>query len=182
MIDLDELRKITTSKKKIQLAISKSFRCHDQDVLNIICKNKIRYLSQRWNTLMDWREVGRCRMDILKMAPRKLFEEYSEARKKPCIVHFAGYQKPWDVADCDFSEYFWKYASDSPYYTRLIYHIRRCLEDEVNVPAPVSQVENLEEKESFVRRLSAVFFPYKSRRREILKKVVKSSYIFDGRN
>ena len=65
----------------IQLAVSKSFRCHDQDVLNIICKNKIRYLSQRWNTLMDWREVGRCRMDILKMAPRKLFEEYSEARK-----------------------------------------------------------------------------------------------------
>lgn len=182
VIDLDELRKITTSKKMIQLAVSKSFRCHDQDVLNIICKNKIRYLSQRWNTLMDWREVGRCRMDILKMAPRKLFEEYSEARKKPCIVHFAGYQKPWDVADCDFSEYFWKYASDSPYYTRLIYYIRRCLEDEVNVPAPVSQVENLEEKESFVRRLSAVFFPYKSRRREILKKVVKSSYIFDGRN
>ena len=56
---------------------------------------------------------------------------------------------------------------------RLIYHIRRCLEDEVNVLAPVSQVENLEEKESFVRRLSVVFFPYKSRRREILKKVVK---------
>ena len=173
VIDLDELRKIATSKKMIQLAVSKSFRCHDQDVLNIICKNKVRYLSQRWNTLMDWREVGRCRMDILKMAPRKLFEEYSEARKKPCIVHFAGYQKPWDVADCDFSEYFWKYASDSPYYTRLIYHIRRCLEDEVNVPAPVSQVENLEEKESFVRRLSVVLFPYKSRRREILKKVVK---------
>ena len=78
-----------------------------------------------------------------------------------------------EIDNCDFSEYFWKYASDSPYYTRLIYHIRRCLEDEVNVLAPVSQVENLEEKESFVRRLSVVFFPYKSRRREILKKVVK---------
>lgn len=179
VIDLDKLRETTSSKEMIRLAVSQKFRCHDQDVLNIVCKNKVKYIPQAWNTLMDWKEVGRSRMDILKMAPRKLYEEYLEARKEPYIIHYAGYQKPWDVVDCDFSEFFWKYAKKSPYYTLLIYHIKQCLFDKFNVPEVENREENVIvenayiEKESFIRRISAVFFPYKSRRREYLKKVIK---------
>ena len=72
-----------------------------------MCKNKVTYLPQQWNTLMDWQEIGRSRMDILKMAPRQIYEAYTQARKRPYLIHFAGYQKPWDVVDCDFAEYFW---------------------------------------------------------------------------
>ena len=69
---------------------------------------------------MDWQEIGRSRMDILKMAPRELYEEYTKARKNPYLIHFAGYQKPWDAVDCDFAEYFWEYAKLSPYYPMIL--------------------------------------------------------------
>ena len=36
---------------------------------------------------MDWQEIGRSRMDILKMAPRQLYEAYTQARKHPYLIH-----------------------------------------------------------------------------------------------
>ena len=46
------------------------------------------------------------------------------------LIHFAGYQKPWDIVDCDFAEYFWEYAKLSPYYPMILRKIKRCLMEE----------------------------------------------------
>lgn len=174
ILDLDGLRKTASSQKMIKLALSQSFRCHDQDVLNIICKNKVTYIPQQWNTLMDWQEPGRSRMQILKMAPRKLFEEYSAARKQPYLIHYAGYQKPWDVVDCDFAEYFWKYAKLSPYYPMLLRRIRRCFDDERNVqPEPVVTTPEVRylPKKSKIWIVVDKILPYHSKRRNFIKKI-----------
>ena len=172
ILDLDGLRKTASSQKMIKLALSQSFRCHDQDVLNIICRNKVTYIPQQWNTLMDWQEPGRSRMQILKMAPRKLFEEYSAARKHPYLIHYAGYQKPWDVVDCDFAEYFWKYAKLSPYYPMLLRRIRRCFDDEANTPVVSCEPEvRYIPKKSRMWGIVDVILPYHSGRREWIKKV-----------
>ena len=53
--------------------------------------------------------------------------EYNQARKAPWIIHFAGYQKPWDAVDCDFADYFWKYAALSPFYPVLLRSYSRVL-------------------------------------------------------
>lgn len=168
VLDLDALRSLTTSKKMIELACSQSFRCHDQDVLNVICKNKIFYLPQQWNTLMDWKESDRSRMQILKMAPRALFGEYTAARKEPYLIHFAGYQKPWNTVDCDFAEYFWKYARLSPYYPMLIHGIHRVIQNE-GQPAP-EQMRWIPKK-SPLWKLVELVMPYHSKRREWVKKI-----------
>lgn len=160
IIDLDQLRKTADAKKMIELAISRSWRCHDQDILNIICKGRVHYLPQKWNVLMDWQEPGRSRMQILKMAPRGLYEEYMEARKKPYMIHFAGYQKPWDVVDCDFAEYFWEYAKMSTYYPRLqqIMILK-------GINSNLAYIKFISEFSAFVNRL----LPYGSKRRGIVK-------------
>jgi lipopolysaccharide biosynthesis glycosyltransferase len=165
IIDLDQLRKLKSSDEMIKIAMSRKWRCHDQDVLNYVCRNKVYYLPQKWNTLMSWRENdGRSRMQIMKMAYRGLYEEYLGARKDPYIVHFAGYQKPWDVADCDFAEYFWRYARNSVYLPWLIRHIQICLEDQ-------KTGNNTMATESSARRFANKILPYGSRRRECIKKL-----------
>ena len=184
ILDLDGFRKMTSSQKMIQLALSHSFRCHDQDVLNIVCKNKVTYIPQQWNTLMDWQEPEASRMQILKMAPRKLFEEYSIARKKPYLIHYAGYQKPWDVVDCDFAEYFWMYAKKSPYYPILLRRIRRCFDDEKNATVASNEQAISDEqvvsdesvihyipKRSGIWRIVDIILPYHSNRREWITKI-----------
>ena len=62
------------------------------------------------------------------------------------MIHFAGYQKPWDVVDCDFAEYFWEYAKESVYYPRLLRRIKRCFEDEANTPAAAPVMERMEQE------------------------------------
>lgn len=163
-INLDKLKTITSCEEMISLALSQSFRCHDQDVLNIICKNKVKYLPQQWNVLMDWREKYTSRMQIMKMAQRDLYNEYMQARKEPYIIHFAGYQKPWDTVDCDLADYFWKYASLSPYYPRVLKSWNRCLETEVESPKY--------DDNSGIRKVANKLLPYGSRRREFVKSIV----------
>ena len=169
ILDLDGLRKTMSSEDMIQIALTHSYRCHDQDILNIVCKNKVTYLPQQWNTLMDWQEIGRSRMDILKMAPRELYEEYTKARKNPYLIHFAGYQKPWDTVDCDFAEYFWEYAKLSPYYPMILRKIKRCLMEEQE--AELSRIVKMEQNAG-IRKIANKILPIGSRRREWVKRCI----------
>lgn len=169
ILNLDEIRKVTTSDQLIKIATENDFRCHDQDVLNVVCKNRVYYIPQEWNTLMSWAEPGRSRMDILKYAPRDLFGEYSAARNNPRIIHFAGYQKPWQMGDCDMATYFWKYARLSPYYEMLIrqiwlFQFDRDREAERGHQQPQPKV-------SARKKFELWLLPYGSKRREGVKKI-----------
>ena len=165
IIDLDKLRELTSAEKLIQLARSEKWRCHDQDVLNVACKNRIHYIPQQWNVLMNWQEGNRSRMQIMKMAPKALYEEYISARKAPYIVHFAGYQKPWDVVNCDMAEYFWKYARHSLYHPEILINIRTTVNTTSN--------EGTIYDNSQLRKIANKILPIGTRRREVVKKVAR---------
>lgn len=175
ILDLDRLRNTATSEDMIQLALKNTFRCHDQDVMNIICKNNVFYIPQQWNTLMNWQEPGRSRMDIMKMAPRMLYTEYMNARKTPYVIHFAGYQKPWDTVDCDFSEYFWEYAKLSPWYPSLLRSIKRCFAEEQKNAMNEFTLKKLG-SEPALRKIVNKIFPYGSNRRELIKRFILNKY------
>lgn len=104
----------------LKVAVERNWNYMDQDILNHVYQKKIKYLNQSWNCVMDWREPNASRMAILKDAPFALYNEYLEARKNPKIVHYAGYQKPWNVPACDFAEYFWKYARQTVFYEEIL--------------------------------------------------------------
>lgn len=103
-------------------------------------------------------------MEILKMAPRDLYEEYVAARKHPYVIHFAGYQKPWDVVDCDFAEYFWKYAKNSAYFSVILLRCTKTLED-------ITKLKKTWKNNSTLRKVANLLLPYGSRRRELVKKI-----------
>lgn len=170
IVDLDALRNTVSSKNMIELALSNKWRCHDQDVLNMLCKNRVYYIPQQWNVLMSWEEIGRSRMQIMKASPRMLYEEYMEARKNPYVIHFAGYQKPWDVVDCDLAEYFWKYAKESAFYPILLRRIKRCFEDE-KISQKQPSLLNRGKNNPCVRKVINRLLPVGTRRREIVKSI-----------
>lgn len=191
IISLNRLREITSTRNLMELAHSNSWKCHDQCVLNIACKNQVAYIPQQWNTLMNWIEGDRERMQILKMAPAELFTEYQQARKNPWMIHFAGYQKPWNVPFCDFAAYFWKYARRTAYYESVIMNIvskqlanivlnqelyeqpkasgnaKTIMLDGVEDPIYVDGIAV-----RLIRKANQ-WFPIGGRKREIIKKVVK---------
>ena len=121
LFNLDSIRKKYKTEDLVELALQKNWRYWDQDVLNYAFKEKVYYIPQSWNVLMNWQNgIYESRMNSIKCAPYVLYSEYMKAREKPKIVHYAGYQKPWEVTECDMAEYFWKYARKTLYYEIII--------------------------------------------------------------
>ena len=120
LFNLETMKNHADMQKLVLVSQERNWNYMDQDILNHVYQKKIKYLNQSWNCVMDWREPNASRMAILKDAPFALYNEYLEARKNPKIVHYAGYQKPWNVPACDFAEYFWKYARQTVFYEEIL--------------------------------------------------------------
>lgn len=72
----------------------------DQDYLNVLCKDRVIFLSEEWN-VMPVRSVK------------------TEEVKNPRIIHYNLTSKPWHYKDLMYEDYFWDYAKKSVFYDHI---------------------------------------------------------------
>ena len=65
----------------------------DEDYLNLICKDHVRWIDQRWNT------------EVFGTLPHPI----EEAK----MIHYIMNSKPWHYEDCPYGDVFWKYAENT---------------------------------------------------------------------
>lgn len=123
VMNLKEFRKTFTTKEILDVAASKQWQLLDQDILNKMCKNRVKTLDMSWNLLYD--HMGMRMKEIIRLAPEWLYREYIEARKHPKIIHYAGPEKPWLFPEGDFAGIYWDYAKRTPYYEVMLYRMSR---------------------------------------------------------
>lgn len=122
LINTEQFRKEKIKEKCIRLLEDdwmkpkKVFEYLDQDVLNITCSGKVKFLSPVWNL--------QCQMYIRDI--KKIYDEYAEefeqAHKDPKIIHYAGLVKPWKQPEAHLSDVFWKYARETDFYEEIVYN------------------------------------------------------------
>ena len=83
-------------------------RFPDQDLLNIALKDHVLEIDHQWNLF-----VG-C-LDLFYPAEVQKF-----ILKNPKIIHWAGKEKPWKYPEIALSDYFWKYARQTPFYEEIL--------------------------------------------------------------
>ena len=134
----------------------------DQDILNIICKDRVLYLDMAWNLLTDcdhyrWHKV-------IKSAPYYILDAYEKARKNPYIIHYAGWLKPWMKPDEDFAEVFWNVARKTDYYESLLAEM---MNYQINCQGIENSagVHNKKRWLEFLRKMVRHFFPKNSKAR-----------------
>lgn len=81
----------------------------DEDYLNVICKDKVKYLDLGWNK-MPFEETGFDDVDLK-------------------IIHYTLGWKPWHYENVRYEEYFWQYASQTEYYDLLQNQLKTYGED-----------------------------------------------------
>lgn len=74
----------------------------DEDYLNLICKDHVYYLDQKWNTELT---------DGL---------EYDYDYKDAYMLHFIMVNKPWHYEKCRGADIFWAYAKETEVYDDMI--------------------------------------------------------------
>lgn len=112
-MNLEKFRKECPSSKMVALATAKKYRIADQDVLNLCCEGKTKYVDPAWDIMVDNQNKNK---DIFSFSPKEYYKEYKQAVKEPKIIHFCGWPKPWVEVYSDMAEYFWKYARKTPFY------------------------------------------------------------------
>ena len=151
------LRRDFTATYLLEFAKQGNFRFQDQDLLNILCEDRIFYLDSRWNFFGDPDQSYRGY--IRSFAPQPLFSEYMNAKNDIHIIHYAGNEKPWVYPHFENAFYFWENIRNTPYYTdffNLNYVGRHS--------APMH-------KEKILRRIAFRLCPKGTRRRILAKKL-----------
>ncbi len=82
----------------------------DEDYLNLLCKDKVMWLEQQWNT--------------------EVFGDIPYAENTFKLLHYIMVSKPWHYEDCRFGEYFWKYAKETFVYEEILQVLQNYTEEE----------------------------------------------------
>ena len=104
----------------------------DQDTLNANCVGHVKFIDFGWNVMTD---CGGKRISLISEGPATYYHKYLEARKSPKIIHYAGYEKPWETPLCDFGDVFWRQARRSPYYEQCLKLLAASTKNEVSETA-----------------------------------------------
>jgi lipopolysaccharide biosynthesis glycosyltransferase len=114
VINISQFRHTFLVKELFDFSLSHEWRCHDQDVLNVLCKGRVLFLPLAFNF---------CKDDHAAIyLPDNLKKEYLETINNPKIIHFMGpSKKPWNnINHVPYFEYFWKYATRTSFIEIII--------------------------------------------------------------
>ena len=112
VLNLSEFRKEWTGQKLLELAASRQWLQHDQDVLNVICKGgRAKLLHAQWDVLKPYKP---------ELLPAALRKELEESLADPKILHFGGDEKPWKNTLSPWMDEFWETALKTPFCKEIV--------------------------------------------------------------
>lgn len=111
LINCDQFRRRFVLDKFIQyLHIYDFVVTQDEDYLNLICKDHVHWLDQRWNT--------------------EVYCHIAYPIEEANILHFIMTSKPWHYDDCKHADIFWKYAKETSVYDSLVCELKAYTDEE----------------------------------------------------
>lgn len=124
VMDLNLIRKDNLQPKLLS-KIGK-FKVMSEDIINFICKDKIKYIPVKYNYNLHYYKYHY----LLKGDPLYSMQEYKEAQKRPVIFHFT-LEKPWKVKTKNYKKWL-QYFKKSPYKNeKITYNEKAILETSI---------------------------------------------------
>ena len=87
--------------------------CPDQDILNIVCQDRVLYMDAAWNFYWHMVYGDPVFAELNRSITNSIGENFY-------ILHFASALKPWSHPEYALSRYFWQYARHSIFYEIIL--------------------------------------------------------------
>ncbi|MDD6579584.1 MAG: glycosyltransferase family 8 protein [Lachnospiraceae bacterium] len=143
----------------------------DQDLINMLFQGHIKRLPNKWNVMISNIPDN---LDEYHL-PKKLRQEYYEARKDPYIIHYVGRSMPCYTRDPDLYEYFWKYAKQTVFYEILLQKMSIDYSEKLTYSIVYeAQMGRMKLRPSLIRKIKNLilcFFPIGTRRRSVFDNI-----------
>ena len=100
LINCEQFRQNKVLDRFVELLYEYNFVVtQDEDYLNLICKDKVKWLGREWNT--------------------EVFGKIELKQSEINIFHYIMVSKPWHYENCRYADVFWKYAKDTVVYEEI---------------------------------------------------------------
>ena len=160
------MREAHSIEEWLEFASDDRYIYNDQDVLNARCEGRVAFLDFSWNVMID---CGGRIGNIFSFAPAAMYDAFLDSRSHEKIVHYAGVEKPWKMADCDRAELYWEYAREIPFYEKLLANLGGGFSGPRSIPAHARAISET----SKMRKLVDPLLPIGSLRREAAKSIAR---------
>lgn len=161
VFNLDVMHQENTFQELMKAMERKRYWFLDQDIMNFIFQNRILYLPMKWNVFHGNGNVD----ELFPGLKFSTYIDFLEARKNPCIVHYAGENKPWDDPAVDFSDLYWRALRETPWFEQQLSIVN-------NVPPRLPSIGDQNSKEEAFRKLAkrglSGIFPTGTKRRNLI--------------
>jgi lipopolysaccharide biosynthesis glycosyltransferase len=117
ILNLKLIRESGLYERWSALAKADRYNYHDQDIVNISCREKILYLPLRYNFML-WSDSD---YNMLISEGVYSYEEYRFAKYAPVMLHYCGGTggKPWEKP-AGMGEKWWGYAKKTPFFETFL--------------------------------------------------------------
>jgi len=115
LINLQKCRDMGLFSEAFCKLKGKGYSYQEQDVLNELFAGQILSLDYGWNVVGTEQSC-----EIIKAIPQEEAEAYCAALEDPYVIHFAGGFKPWIYNNAPYSEFFYLYARNTPWYETIL--------------------------------------------------------------
>ncbi len=121
LMNLKSLRKYGIERKIVELCEENYLEHHDQTAINVICyqnveKLPIKYAMFNFESYDKIVEYNKGQKWKIRYNEKELMEAYNS----PVMIHFAGFDKPWNHRNVKFEEYWWFYAQKTDFYEDIL--------------------------------------------------------------
>ena len=111
VMNLKQFRECFTMRELLEMATSREWEFHDQDVLNVLTQGRTLILDSRWNVLQNYGKH--------QLLPNLIYDEWKRSIQDPWIIHYGGHLKPWLFPRVPRAKYFWHYAVKTHFYNDI---------------------------------------------------------------
>ena len=171
------IRKQFEFNKMIQETSSVQYRILEQDLINILFEDQIKFIDNKYNHMA---EVNIWVTENIANAPKKYNYINKQVHKNPFVIHYANQPKPWSNPNIPYSYKWWEIARKTPFYEiilqRMTYeqsnHISFTKLDHFSrIMFPFKWLKKVH-KVGYIRQIADRLLPHGTKRRKIVKKLI----------
>ena len=129
IIDIQKFKSKSICSSCIELLESKFLRILEQDALNMVLQDDVKYIPTIWNFMTMQNQMKHWKfLDCMSLSSKN---DYFTSRDNIHILHFAATRNPWFYPDEEYAELWWAYARKTPFYEIILK--RMCDKDKPTV-------------------------------------------------
>ncbi|MBY6186841.1 DUF4422 domain-containing protein [Marinobacter hydrocarbonoclasticus] len=111
IMDIERIKSDMDCREMINLIYQRKYWYHDQDILNKIFEDQVKYIDLSWNVYHGNGNTD----DFFPNLNLGSYCDFIEARKNMKIVHYAGDQKPWINPRVDYAQLYFDAVAETPW-------------------------------------------------------------------